>query len=279
MFQVKPMTADDFQFATALANTMDWNMATEDFQFMKSLEPEGCLVALQDSERLGIATSISFSNVGWFGNLIVEQKYRNKGIGRLLVKHAVNYLLSKGVKTVGLYAYPHLTGFYGSLGFKFDEDFVVLKTEALSDLVAETRFEEGSKEIQAIEKLDSQCFGGERKKLLESIILQKSNLSYCKKENGALVGFVAATVYEKMAWVGPLLCKSGRADIAVSLVKAVLNKLTGLSVYAVLPKKENFLIELFSGVGFKEDFFVSRMFLGRAIAKNCIYMAESLERG
>ena len=39
------MSSADFQFATDLANTMNWNMATEDFEFMTSLEPEGCFVA------------------------------------------------------------------------------------------------------------------------------------------------------------------------------------------------------------------------------------------
>ena len=109
MFHVKPMRIEDFQFATDLANTMDWNMATSDFEFMSSLEPEGCFVVFQGSERVGIATSISFGEVGWFGNLIVKQETRSRGVGGLVVKHAVNYLKSKGVKTIGLYAYPQLS--------------------------------------------------------------------------------------------------------------------------------------------------------------------------
>ena len=72
MFQVKPMDQKDFGFAVELANTMDWNMATEDFQFAKQLEPEGCFVLFDDSKRVGIATCISYGKVGWFGNLIVD---------------------------------------------------------------------------------------------------------------------------------------------------------------------------------------------------------------
>ena len=131
MFQVKLMRAGDFPFAAKLANTMDWNMAAEDFEFMFSLEPEGCFVVFQGSEPVGIATSISFGEVGWFGNLIVKEKARNRGAGSLLVKHTVKYLQNKGVKTIGLYAYPHLVNFYSNLGFKRDEDFSVLHTETL----------------------------------------------------------------------------------------------------------------------------------------------------
>lgn len=279
MFQVKPMSFDDFPFATILANTMNWNMATRDFEFMTSLEPEGCFVVFQGSEHLGIATCISFGKVGWFGNLIVKEGYRNKGVGSLLVKHAVNYLQSKGVKTIGLYAYPNLIGFYSKFGFERDEDFSVLHVEALDSLTAETLPKVGTQQIQAVAEFDSRCFGGNRKKLLESIILEEGNLSYHKSENNEVAGYVAAKVYEKMAEVGPLICQEGHVDVAASLLKTVLGKLTGLSVYVFLPKKESALADMLSSFGFKEGFCVSRMFLGQAVAKNCIYMAESLERG
>jgi len=279
MFQVKPMLAYDFRFATKLANTMNWNMATEDFEFMASLEPEGCFVVFQGSERLGIATSISFGKVGWFGNLIVKENTRNKGAGSLLVKHAVNYLQSKGVKTIGLYAYPNLIGFYGNLGFERDADFSVLHTEAVGSLTDETLPKIGTQQIQAVAEFDSGCFGGNRKKLLESIILRNGNLNYYLAESNAIVGYAVAKVYEKMAELGPLICQADHVDCAVLLLKAALAKLTGLSVYTLLPKKEIALADMLFSVGFKEDFCVSRMFLGQAGSKNCIYMAESLERG
>jgi hypothetical protein len=46
-----------------------------------------------------------------------------------------------------------------------------------------------------------------------------------------------------------------------------------------LPKKEIALIATLSNAGFKEEFSVVRMFFGPNAAKNCIYLAESLERG
>ena len=170
------MRAGDFMFATNLANTMDWNMAPEDFEYMMMLEPQGCFVAFDGSEPIGIATCISFGEVGWFGNLIVKEKYRNKGAGSLLVKHSLNYLQNKGVETIGLYAYPNLVNFYSNLGFKYDEDFSVLSTEELKFQTVRTPLKNGIKKVKAIEKFDRHCFVGDRKKLLESIILEKGNL-------------------------------------------------------------------------------------------------------
>jgi len=279
MFHVEPMGENDFLFATILANTMNWNMAVEDFLFNFRLEPGGCFVAFHGKRRIGIATCISFGKVGWFGNLLVKEKYRKQGAGSLLVRHAVNYLQTRGVQTIGLYAYPNLTLFYDSLGFRVDEDFSVLCSDAPSSLTSEALRIVGKKQIKKIEEFDRRQFGADRKRLLESIILEKGSLSYFCSEGGEIIGYVAATVYEKMAWVGPLISLEGRVDFTEALLKAVIAQLKGKSVYMVLPKKEKALANMLFNAGFKEDFSVSRMFLGEAVAKNCIYIAESLERG
>jgi hypothetical protein len=46
-----------------------------------------------------------------------------------------------------------------------------------------------------------------------------------------------------------------------------------------IPKKEIALATTLYAAGFKEDFSVARMFNGPNAARNCIYLAESLERG
>ncbi len=279
MFQIKSLTVKDYAFAVDLANTMDWNMATEDFEFMASLEPEGCFLLAEGSKRIGIATCISYGKVGWFGNLIVKPENRNRGYGSALVNHAIAYLNGKGVETVGLYAYSNLVAFYESLGFKHDEDFSVLHAQQVISVSANILPEMQKSQFPMINRFDSQCFGGDRKRLLESIILDKDNVSYCISEGPKIVGYVAATVYEKMAWIGPLVCQDQRQDDALLLIRAVLAKLDGKSVYVVVPKKDTLLLDAFSFFGFTEEFSVSRMFLGQAFGKNCIYIAESLERG
>ena len=273
------MRASDYSFATQLANTMNWNMATEDFQFMASLEPKGCFVLFDGIKRVGIATCISYGKVGWFGNLIVQEDYRHRGAGSNLVTHAIDYLRDKSVQTIGLYAYPNLTGFYGELGFKFDEDFAVLNKEHLEYITAKALPTTGRQQFSSIIKFDNQCFSGDRKKLLKSIILEKDNASYYFSDTTGLVGYVAATIYETMAWIGPLVCQKTRNEVANLLVEAILTKMGGKSVYAVASKKECVLLELFFSLGFREEFFVSQMFLGEKPARNCIYLAESLERG
>ena len=195
------------------------------------------------------------------------------------MKHAIDYLRGKRVETIGLYAYPNLTRFYGNLGFRVDEDFSLMHTPKLSSVSAEALPKVETQNIQQIEKFDCRCFGGERKKLLESIILEEGNLSYYKSNGNDIVGYVAATVYETMAWVGPLTCQESNIEAAVTLLKAVLTKLTWQERLCRSTKKRNALAVTLSAAGFKEDFSVVRMFFGPNVSKNCIYLAESLERG
>jgi len=273
------MGVDDFSFAVQLANTMDWNMALEDFEFTAKLEPKGCFVLFHGSERVGIATSISFGKVGWFGNLIVKEAYRRRGAGTLLVKSAIEYLKSTGTETIGLYAYPHLIKFYENVGFKPDVDFLVLQGKAVSSATERTLRKIKKQDIPALTDFDCLCFGAHRKKLLKPILLNTGNLCYMSADNHEVVGYCAAKVYEEMAEVGPLICRQNRADVAVALLKTILGKLRNLDVFTCVPTEETALLETLFKAGFRENFRVTRMFLGPAVAKNCTYIAESLERG
>ena len=279
MFNVEKMKTDDFPFAVQLANTMNWNMTEDDFKFMMNLEPQGCFVQFNSNQRIGIATTISFEKAGWFGNFILKEDARGKGAGTLLLKHAIDYLKSKDAETIGLYAYPQLVNFYQRFGFEPDSDFSVLKGKAAIPATQETLREAEKRDILEVIELDGKCFGANRKKLLEQILLNEKNFCFVSTENNKIIGYVAAKVYGEMAEVGPLICHANHQEAAVLLLKRILNRLKGLDVFMYVPKKETLLLAMLREMGFEEDFRVVRMFLGPAIAKNCIYAAESLERG
>jgi ribosomal protein S18 acetylase RimI-like enzyme len=279
MFHVEKMEVGDFPFAVQLANAMNWNMTAEDFEFMVKLEPLGCFVQFHSQERVGIATSVSFGKVGWFGNFVVKEDYRGEGAGSILIKHAIDYLRNKRVETIGLYAYPHLVKFYESFDFEPDTEFLVLQGKNAFLTTQELRKAAKKQDFPKIIALDRKCFGADRMKLLEPILLNKKNLCYVSTENKEITGYVVAKVYDKMAEIGPLICKTDHVKISVLLIKTLLSKLDGLNVFMYIPKKETELLSILSKAGLKEDFQVVRMFMGPAVAKDCIYAAESLERG
>jgi len=279
MFRVERMAPEDFPFAVQLSNTMNWNMTLEDFELAMSLEPEGCFLLFQDSKRVGITTTVSFGKMGWLGNLIVREEYRRKNTGGLLVNRAVDYLSRKGVGTIGLYAYPHLVAFYEHFGFKLDKDFSVLRGEPVfpSPINALKKIQEEF--IPSVIAFDSKCFGANRAKLLESMFFSGKNLCYGLIDNEEVKGFAAAKLYDRMADIGPIVCKENGVDDAKLLLGNLLAKLPGLKVSICVPRNENALLKQLFASGFQEDFIVSRMFLGPKVTAKCIYSPESLERG
>lgn len=283
MFTVQKMKQKDFPFAVELANTMNWNMTEADFAFNTQMEPNGCFVLKDNSGNMGLATCIAYEKVGWFGNLIVEETQRKHGAGTLLLKHAVNYLRGIGVATIGLYAYKHLINFYNSVGFVGDAEFSVMKAEEIaSPATLQDPLKFGfptQQEISQIIELDAACFGGSRAKLLRTILADKDNVCCIAKEKGEVDGFALAKVYDGMAELGPLVCSRNCNETARALLSSVLCKLEESEVYMCLPSNEAELMQEANRFGFKEEFGVVRMFLGAPVQKDCIYFAESLERG
>jgi GNAT superfamily N-acetyltransferase len=279
MFHIEKMTAKDFPFAFHLSNTMNWNATIGDFELAMTLEPEGCFVLRDGSKRVGIATTVSFGKVGWFGNLVVRADFRKKGAGVFLTKHALEYLRSKNAETIGLYAYDHLIEFYSGLGFKKEEDFSMLKGKpvSLAEIEPLERIQEPN--LPLIIAFDAQCFGADRSKLLNPILNGKQNLCYVSSDYSGVRGYIASSVYERMATVGPLVCVLDGAAFAKSLLGNVLNKLGGFDVFICVQRKEIDLLSLLFSAGFREDFRVSRMFSGSSLPPKCIYLPESLERG
>jgi N-acetylglutamate synthase-like GNAT family acetyltransferase len=279
MFHVKNMSPADFEFAVNITDQMGWGLAKQDFQFMLELEPEGSFVLLEDSERIGIATTVSFGKVGWFGNLVVNQSKRNRGAGSLLVEHATKYLTAKHVETIGLYAYMERIPFYKRLGFECNSEFIVLKGKSFSSETENNVKKTAKRNLQRIIAFDGLCFGASRKKLLEPILLDPDNLCCEYVEDGEIWGYGAAKVYGAMAELGPLVFKKDGAEGAVGLLRAILSELRGLEISMFLPKEETQILSTLKKHGFRETFKVETMFYGPPIERNCIYMAESLERG
>lgn len=279
VFHAEKMKVNDFSFAIKLANSMHWDMTVRDFEFMLKLEPEGCFVLFHGGERFGIATSISYGKVGWLGNLIVREDSRRQGAGSILLQHVLDYLVKKGVETVGLYAYPHLANFYETFGFKSNREVVVLHGK-VSYNSNQLTFETADKpNVDEIVNFDRQCFGADRKRLLKPIILEKRNLAYISNESETTTGYVLAKVQDKTAEIGPLAFKANNMKQALALLRTAFIRLHDFETFFYIPKNESELLKIAYEAGLKEAFRAVKMIWGLNIFKNCIYTPESLERG
>ena len=278
-FHVRNMLPSDFDFAVHATDRMGWGLEKSDFEFMMELEPEGCFVLFEDSERVGLATTVSYGKIAWFGNLIVDEGRRRRGAGSLLVNHSLEYLRSIGVETVGLYAYMERISFYRRLGFRTDSAFLVMKGKAFSSSISADVRKVEERDIEKVVDFDRSCFGESRWKLLEPILSDRDNLGYFSVRGGKVVGYSVAKVFRGMAELGPIVCEKGQVDVAVNLLRATFDGVKRFEVSLFVPEKEEALCSMLVENGFSQVFKVERMFHGSPVAGDCVMMAESLERG
>ena len=280
MFHVRAMSAADSGFAVRLTDQMNWDLTRADFELMMELEPAGCFVLLSDSKRIGVATTARFGKAAWFGNFIVDEAYRGKGAGSLLIRHALAYLNSKHVETVGLFSYMHTTSFYENIGFKRDSDFVVLRGNATAYETKGSVEQAGESDVPAVADFDRRCFPGDRERLLRALILNPRNRCLISVEDRQMLGYLVAKVYDGTAELGPLVCREGHNQTAVDLIQTCLTNLEDAAVSLCIAKKHKAVVAYLEESGFREDFCVARMFRGRTPpVSECMYGAESLERG
>lgn len=273
------MKTEDFSFAVQLTNTMNWKMTVKDFEFMSIVEPYGCFVLYNDLKKIGVATCIVYDRRGWFGNLVVNKEFRNKGAGSFLLKKALTYLRSKGVQTIGLYSYPKMTDFYEKFGFRINDEFIIFQgTPSFCEDFEEVRKAE-KKDFSKLLEFDFDCLGFNRNKTLDLIFSDKNNLVYFSVQNNLLNGYIVAKIHNQQAEIGPLVVKPNSKSTAVNLLSKVLFSLSDFDVFISVPKRNEDIIDLLVNAGLRKEASIVRMFLGPYINKDCLYLPESLERG
>jgi predicted GNAT family N-acyltransferase len=72
------------------------------------------LLALHEDQAVGCLRIIDYHKIG---RMAVLKDWRNKGLGRALLKQAVNICQAHGSKSVHLSAQTHAIGFYEKCGF------------------------------------------------------------------------------------------------------------------------------------------------------------------
>lgn len=58
----------------------------------------------------------------WLEHLFIEPSFQRKGIGRLLMEHALNYCEENWIDELKIFVDPHAVGFYEKMGATFIEN-------------------------------------------------------------------------------------------------------------------------------------------------------------
>lgn len=265
--QIRTMCPDDFAALVALTDKEQWHYRVPDFEEMHRLEPEGCFVGVDGDCIVALATTISYGEVGYIGNVVIEKKMRRKGLGQRIMERAGGYLKGTGVSTVRLYSYQHSVKFYEALGFSRDANVLLyLSPEGAateSNVAKETTRVTSPttpSNASSIYRFDCDCFGANRSRRLEPSITSPTGRGFVTSASDNIDGYILFSPSSHGVELGPCVCVDSEAF--KELIGAVLSIASGPAIIAV-PAENTAAQGVLEKMGFSQKGFITGMHTGR----------------
>ncbi len=274
------MTQRDIPFALDITDGEGWGYTRQDLQNILELEPDGCYVAFDGDERIGMLTTINYGRTAWIGNVVTRSDRRGQGIASRVVLHAVEYLRSREVHNMGLFSYTDSIEFYKRIGFK--ESFrVSWLSGTLNRIKSMGSTKTGVTDLQAISEFDRRFFPGERNRLLGLMhVTSPDHFYHVRKDD--ILGYVTGFCSPKACEIGPWVCNPDHPEVAEDLLIDCLSSLDGEETSVGIPNDNEIAMSLARDAGFDKDFEVAAMFFEtdeNQMNLEAIFGVGSLEMG
>lgn len=260
MVKIRPMQLRDIEQAMRLKNSEGWNQTERDWEILLKLSPETCLVAVYDREVIGTVTAVNYSNeLSWIGMMLVNEKYRRRGIGSLLLKDNIKRL--KECKIIKLDATPVGKNLYIKVGF--EEEYTITRM-TISPLPEQQITYSGKVtplrpcNIKEIADLDKAVFGADRTDLIESILETYPDKALKLERDGRIAAYCLRRDGVKHNHLGPVIALT--IEDAKKLLSAAMNRLAGQTVVIDVPQKKKKFLDWLDSLGFREHRSLFRMY-------------------
>ena len=179
MLRISVMECTDLEYAKSLTDIEQWGHLECDFRRLLEMDSQGCFVAWYGGTRAGIATTISYGQYAFLGNIIVEKERRGGGIGPALMEHAIDYLDGKGMKTIELDGVLPAIAMYRHSGFHEKYYSLQLVREPGRRGKTHTAIARCAKPLSAIVEFDHQQTGIPRQDLISRIVAEFPDNTFC----------------------------------------------------------------------------------------------------
>jgi ribosomal protein S18 acetylase RimI-like enzyme len=188
------LDADILPFLS-MAKEEGWICHRWEFDFLLENFARGCLVKRDGKSALGYITSVRYGRSGWIGNLLVQQEFRRRGIGRELMQAAISALHQSGVETVWLTASEQGVGLYRRLGFVPIDHICRWSGEGAGKSLLQPR----EPDFELAQAVDREGWGERRDPLLVATCSRGSFFS-------SSAGFICCQPWEDGTQIGPWGC-------------------------------------------------------------------------
>ena len=262
MIEIRLLRPADIAFATSLTDVEEWGHMAADFERLIDLDPAGCFIAWENTERVGIATTISYDEFAFLGNVIVKKGKRGRNIGPALMEHALGYLEKRSTRTIELDGVMPAVAMYHYLGFK--------------DKYQSLRFARRPKEKHhsarqlgscpgpvAISLFDCEMTGIRRKRLIEKLTNEFPDSIFCIDGSHLRAYAIVRERANGTVAMGPIVAED--AVVFAELLSVILHRFSARTITIGIPEVNAEGVKVLLNNGFTDCAPSMRMYRGSII--------------
>lgn len=262
MIHIRTMTIDDLQLGLKLVKQARWNQTESDWLRFMNLEPDGCFVVELDGHSVGTATTCVFGKVAWIAMLLVDINARGKGAGTKLLKHCLDYLQERKVKTIRLDATPLGRAIYEKLGFIPEYELARYEGIAPRGTAVPDVAKVISGDFAEIIEFDNQMTGTDRGKMLTQLFTEYPDDIRILRHGNQMQGFITIRPGANAIQIGPC---AATANAGPALLSDALDRHAGEPVFVDIPLKNADAVKLARSSGLKIQRCFTRMYRGEKV--------------
>ena len=259
------MTIDDLGLGIKLSAQAGWNQTQADWLRFIELEPEGCFVGELNGRSVGTTTTCVFRKTAWIAMVLVDVDARGNGVGTTLLKHSVEYLKSRQVRTIRLDATSLGRPIYEKLGFAPDYELARFEGRAPEARESATVVTAAPGMFADIIEFDKRMTGRERVKMLGRLFEEFPESLRIVRRAGEIEGFITMRPGANAVRIGPC---TATADAGPVLLRHAFNHCAGEPVLVDVPLDNAEAVKLVESSGLTIQRTFTRMSWNRKAIDN-----------
>jgi GNAT superfamily N-acetyltransferase len=280
MISVRSMTTADIPLGLKLARQAGWNQIETDWRRFLTMQPDGCFVGELDGTAVASTAAFIFGPVAWIAMVLVDIDSRRKGVATILLKHALDFLDGKGVKTVRLDATAAGQPVYEKLGFVPEYPLArymgtVGPLPRPSALMLPPTI---GRQLNAVAAFDYGMTATPREKMLARLFEEAPDLTRVLYREGRVEGYVTGRRGANATLIGPCIATAYAGPI---LLGDAFGRCAGQPVFIDVPRDNAPAIEIVEKSGLTVQRHFTRMCRGERIQDHmaAIWASSGPEKG
>lgn len=278
MIEIRRMTIDDVQLGLKLTRQAGWNQTESDWLRFMNLEPTGCFIAELNGSSVGTITTCLFGQVAWIAMLLVDAGERGRGVGTAMLKHALNYLEGRKVKTVRLDATSAGQPIYEKLGFVPEYRLARFEGMAPSGRTGPVVTEATPEIFAGIIEFDKRMTGTNRAKMLSRLFEEFPEDIHALWHGDKIEGFIITRPGANAIQIGPCIAA---ADAGSALLADALDRCAAEAVFIDIPLDNAGAVRVAESGTLRIQRYFMRMYRGERVKDNikALWAGSGPEKG